>query len=92
MEATRGVACNILHKEVDRDKSSQYYVSEKQYPDKYYPPYCASYFMLRHRGSLEELLTNYFEDISDQSIHMFTVYLGVLAQKVDTHNIEGKAV
>lgn len=75
---------------VDRQETSQYYVSLEQYPEENYPHYCASYFMLMHSDIVQEYLVGYHKDITPASVHLFTVYLGLLGEKINMKYIDGE--
>ena len=74
----------------DRRNTSTYYVSERQFPEEDYPLYCASYFILSHVDSVEKLVQGYHKDITANSVHLYTVYLGILASKINMKIVDGK--
>ena len=91
LEPPFSMTCSVIRSmAVDRKNTSTYYVSEEQYPEDHYPQYCTSYFMLYHIDSVAKLLAAYQRDINSKSIHLFTVYLGILAKSYGMNINDGR--
>ena len=78
------IACKTM-KQVKpvRTDNSRFYISEEVYDKEYFPTYCASYFMLYPNTMTRTLVDAYEADPTEQKVHLYTVYLGILAESLE---------
>lgn len=74
--------------EVDRDETSYYYLTQTEYPDIYYPPFCYSYFAMMTSATSNSLIRGFVT--REKQFKFYYIYMGILARRSNITMVDGK--